>query len=109
VVRQSLLKADKTMKKLKKIILCCLVLVFAGMLTTAHARYVVSDGSPMLFNDKNVRVYEDTSNRASYEEVLKKSDQFVPPDQIRSYKGSVTYWIIQQISSELDHDRELQI
>ena len=97
------------MKKLKKIILCCLVLVFTGMIATAQARYVVSDSSPMLFNDKNVRVYADTSNQASYREVLKKSDQFVPSDQIKSYKGSVTYWIIQDIASELDHDREIQI
>lgn len=97
------------MKKLKKIILCCLVLVFTGMIATAQARYVVSDSSPMLFNDKNVRVYADTSNQASYREVLNKSDQFVPSDQIKSYKGSVTYWIIQDIASELDHDREIQI
>jgi hypothetical protein len=108
-VRQSLLKAGKQMKKLKKIILCCLVLVFTGLIATAQARYVVSDSSPMLFNDKNVRVYADTSNQASYREVLKKSDQFVPSDQIKSYKGSVTYWIIQDIASELDHDREIQI
>ncbi len=97
------------MKKLKTIIFCCVALVLTLSLDEAHARYVVAESTPMVFNDKEVRVYEDLTHQASHEDILKKLDLFVPANQITRYKPSATYWIIQQIASDLDHDREIQI
>ncbi len=97
------------MKKLKTIIFCCVALVLTLSLDKAHARYVVSESTPMVFNDKEVRVYEDLTHQASHEDILKKLDLFVPANKITRYKPSATYWIIQQIASDLNHDREIQI
>ena len=105
----SCMKTGKQMKKLKKVILCCLVLVFSGLLTPAYARYVITESTPMVFNDKTAHVYEDSTHRATSEDILGKSDQFVPANEIKKFKGSVTYWIIQKIASDLNHDREIQI
>ncbi len=63
----------------------------------------------MVFNDKDIQVYVDLTNRANANEVIARQDQFVPASQIKNFKGSVTYWITQRIASGLDHDRELQV
>lgn len=97
------------MKRIKEIMLCCLFLLISALSTQAQARYVVSESTPMVFSDKDVRVFEDPTNRASAEEVLRKSDQFIPANQIKTFKGSVTYWVIQRIASDLNQDREIQI
>ena len=64
------------MKKLKIIIFCCVAFFLTLSLNEAHARYVVSASTPMVFNDKEVRVYEDLSHQASHEDILKKLDLF---------------------------------
>lgn len=97
------------MTKLKKIIFCLMSVVLAFVFTEAQARYVVTEATPIVFHDKEVRVYEDPTNRASHEDVLKKLDLFVPANQVTRYKPSATYWIVQQIASGLDYDREIQI
>lgn len=97
------------MKNIIKILLSCLLWISSGVLTDTHAAYIVSDKTPMIFHDDAIRVFEDPTNQASYEDVLRKTDQFIPAQQIKVFKSSVTYWIIQEIVSELDKDREIRI
>jgi serine phosphatase RsbU (regulator of sigma subunit) len=80
-----------------------------GFQKNCAAELVVSDTTPMMFNDKDILVFQDFSGSASAREVLDKTDKFVSPKQIKSFTPTVNYWILQKIRSQLSTDRIIQI
>lgn len=92
-----------------KIIFYGLGFAFLSLFFEANAGISFSESTPIIFNDKNIRVFEDPTNSADYEKVLGQQDKFVTPNQIKFFKADVTYWIIQDIVNHFDHDKQIQI
>lgn len=88
-----------------RVVLC----VFAVLAVPAHAKILVSSSTPMVFSDKDILVFADPTQQVTAQEVYEKKGQFVHPDQIKSFKSNVNYWILQTIESRLDHDRYIQV
>jgi len=97
------------MRNFKSLYFRIALLWFAVFVVPAHAKIMVSSSTPMVFSDKEILVFVDPTQQATAQEVYEKKDQFVHPDQIKSFKSNVNYWILQEIESKLDHDRYIQV
>ena len=74
-----------------------------------YAKILVTPETPMVFTDKDVLIFEDPTQQATVHDVYKLQDKFVQPEQIKSRKSNVNYWVLQKIESKLDHDRVIQV
>jgi hypothetical protein len=83
-----------------------LALTFA--FAPCYANILVTPETPMVFTDKDILVFEDPTQQATVQDVYKQQDKFVKPEQIKSRKSNVNYWVLQKIESKLDHDRVIQ-
>lgn len=97
------------MKNIKINLFSCLLVLSTLFGADARATFIVSETTPMVFHDDQVTVFEDPTNQASFEQVLNNPDRFVPADQIKTFKPSVSYWVMQRMISRLDKDREIRI
>ncbi|MFM7632343.1 MAG: SpoIIE family protein phosphatase [Betaproteobacteria bacterium] len=69
----------------------------------------MSETTPMMFSDKDILVFQDTSQSVAAQDVLNNIDKFVSPKDIKSFAPGVNYWILQKIKSQLPTDRVIQV
>lgn len=85
------------------------LLVFTCVFAPCQAKILVTPETSMVFTDKDILVFEDPTQQATVHDVYKQQDKFVKPEQIKSLKSNVNYWVLQKIESKLDHDRVIQV
>lgn len=85
------------------------LLAVACVVTPSHAKISMTPETPMVFTDKDILVFEDPTQQATAQDVYAQQHNFVKPEQIKSLKSNVTYWVLLKIDSKLDHDRFIQI
>ena len=72
--------------------------------------YELSDETPIIFSPKdNTLVLPDPSGLLTVEDVLKRKDEFKPPEEIGAIDTRQPYWILQKISSRLTADRNYRL
>ncbi|MFM7524878.1 MAG: hypothetical protein ACKO4M_12065, partial [Betaproteobacteria bacterium] len=74
-------KTFRSRENMRKIITIWVVaLIFsAGFSKTSSAALVVSETTPMMFSDKDILVFQDTSQSVAAQDVLNNIDKFVSP------------------------------
>ncbi len=81
---------------------------FAGW--HGHAAAVQVDAStPIIFADKSARVLEDPDGSLTVDAVLSRQQAFAPAKSLGTPKPGSHYWVLSEIDSRLDVDRELRV
>jgi serine phosphatase RsbU (regulator of sigma subunit) len=97
------------MYSIMRFILSIALLAFTCVFAPCQAKILVTPETPMVFTDKDILVFEDPTQQATVHDVYKQQDKFVKPEQVKSLKSNVSYWVLQKIESKLDHDRVIQV
>ena len=72
--------------------------------------YELTHETPIIFSpEDNTLVLPDPSGLLTVEDVLKRKDEFKPPEEIGAIDTRQTYWILQKISSHLPADRNYRL
>jgi len=69
----------------------------------------VDANTPIIFTDKAARVLEDPGGKLSADEALTRLAEFKPVAEAGSLNQHSRYWVISELQSHLDVDRELRI
>ncbi len=83
-------------------------LCFAGW--HGHAAAVQVDAeTPIIFADKAARVLEDPDGSLTVDAALARQQSFAPAKTLGTPKPGSHYWVLSEIDSRLDVDRELRV
>ncbi len=69
----------------------------------------VEAGTPIIFTDKGARVLEDRDASLTVDGALGRQQQFVPATSVGAPKAGSHYWVLSELVSHLDTDRELRV
>ncbi len=69
----------------------------------------VAPGTPVIFTDSSARVLEDPSGTLTVDAVLARQAEFKSPASIGVPARKTRYWVLSELASRLDADRELRI
>ena len=94
-----------------------LLLISVLFIGQAHAgawddlkSYELTHETPIIFSpEDNTLVLPDPSGLLTVEDVLKRKDEFKPPEEIGAIDTRQPYWILQKISSQLPADRNYRL
>ncbi len=90
------------------LVLLLMVLCFAGWQSSAAA-VTVDASTPIIFSDKNARVLEDPDGSLTLDTALARSQQFAPAATLGAPRQGSHYWVLSELDSRLDVDRELRV
>ncbi len=93
-------------------LLCVLALLAIGRVHASDAlpAYQVYEPTPVIFSDKtHLLVLRDRDGRQNAEEAMKRRAEFVPLSEAGAISPRDHYWVMQRITSNLDHDLVLRI
>ncbi len=86
------------------------LIIFLPLLWLVHASAASIDAAtPIIFTDQSARVLEDTDRTLTPEEVLARASQFKSVADVGPLNQHSRYWVISELHSRLDVDRELRI
>mgnify|MGYP003335902270 CR=1 FL=1 len=72
--------------------------------------YEVTEESPIVFSpNESTLVLEDSTGSLSFEEVIKRKDEFKTPQEMGLMDARKSYWIMQKIHSNLNADRSYSV
>lgn len=69
----------------------------------------VDAGTPIIFSDKDARVLEDPEGRLTADAALDSQQAFAPAKSLGAPKQGSHYWVLTELDSRLDLDRELRV
>ena len=92
----------------KALSLLIFIITFAAALLS-HAETLVDDKTPLIFSDKSARVLEEPTGKLSIDDVLARREQFRPAAEAGPLNMRSHYWVLSELHSALDTDRELRI
>ncbi len=85
------------------------VLMLAALWIPPSSAMTVDAGTPIIFTDKDARVLEDTDGKLSVDDALARLAEFRPVAEVGPMNQHSRYWVISELRSALDVDRELRI
>ena len=87
----------------------CLILMQATA-AQSQAVFEVSKDVPLVFSDAaGTRVLAEIERALSPEQVRERLDDFKPPESVGSIQPRQYYWVVSQLQSRLDTDKEIRI
>ena len=92
----------------KALSLLVFITIFAAA-SLSHAETQVDDKTPLIFSDKSARVLEDPTGQLGIDQVLARKEQFRPVAGAGSLNMHSYYWVLSELHSVLDTDRELRV
>ncbi len=75
----------------------------------AQTAFVVDGNTPIMFSDKQVKVFVDDSKRMGLNEAMARLNDYKPAADIGKLSPYVNYWVSQKLMSQLPHDRLFRI
>ena len=86
-----------------------LAVVSLGAWPAAAGAVQVDAGTPIIFADKGARVLEDRAGSLDAQAALARAPQFAPAGTLGTPKPGSHYWVLSELDSLLDADRELRV
>ena len=87
----------------------CLIL-FQAPAAQSQGIFEVTQDVPLVFSDAaGTRVLAETEQPLSPEQVRERIHDFKPPDTIGSIQPRQNYWVVSQLQSRLEADKEIRI
>ncbi len=101
-----MLKIASTVRK-------ALILLLAGLCLGGWPAWTgavqVDAGTPIIFADKDARVLEDPHGSLTVDAALSRQQAFSPAEALGVPKPGSHYWVLSELDSRLDIDRELRV
>ncbi len=93
----------------RQALLLLLAALFVGAWPAVAGAVPLDAGTPIIFTDKGARVLEDPDGSLTLDTALERQAQFVPAATLGPPRKGSHYWVLSELDSRLDVDRELRV
>ncbi len=93
----------------RKALFLWLVLLIPVPLPAAAGAMPVNAATPVIFSDAGAVALEDRDGSLTADQALARRDRFTPLKDISAPRPRSSYWVISELDSGLDADRELRV